>query len=354
MRDELVYQLKLALSQDELELDYPPTHLLVDEYQDLNPCDLAVIQQICNRGAELFCAGDDDQSIYGFRYAEPEGIRRFGSDYSPNNLMELTLCKRCSRRILDLALYVARQDYRRLEKNLRTDVSSDVGEVQILRFNDQNEEAKGIGQICKWLIDKNKVSPENIIILMRSDHYRRFSNPIAEALNEYGLPVLVVAEPLAPLNCPTDKNNQQRTDGRMFLCLLRLFVNHEDHLAWRTLFGLRRNGIGESTFEVMYELARKDEHTFSQILQRVKDEPRLVQRGNIVKNEVEQIENILDSENPSAYQDLLTFIQSFSDKHIVDENERAEICELFERIMADQLNLWMECLSSRNCEASYP
>ncbi|MBC8462465.1 MAG: ATP-binding domain-containing protein [Deltaproteobacteria bacterium] len=146
--------------------------------------------------------------------------------------------------------------------------------------------------------------------------------------------MLVVADPLEPLNCPTDEDNKQHTDGRMFLCLLRLLVNHEDHLAWRTLLGLRRNGIGESTFEDMYELARKDEHTFSQILQRVKDEPGLVQRGNIVKNEVEQIENILDSENPSAYKDLLTFIQSFSEKHIADENERTEVCELFERILA--------------------
>ena len=72
LRAELVYQLKLALEEGEVHLAGCPSHVLIDEYQDLNSCDLAVVKCLSRSGAELYVAGDDDQSIYGFRYANPE------------------------------------------------------------------------------------------------------------------------------------------------------------------------------------------------------------------------------------------------------------------------------------------
>ena len=106
LRAELVYQLKRVLEQaPNFAVDGPPTHLLVDEYQDLNRCDLAVVKAIADRGVEVYCAGDDDQSIYGFRKAHPEGIRRFPVDYQPSKPLTLEICKRCDPAILDLALF---------------------------------------------------------------------------------------------------------------------------------------------------------------------------------------------------------------------------------------------------------
>lgn len=61
MRNELVYQLKRALDQvDDLQLDGAGQHLLIDAYQDLNPCDLAVVERLASPGVELYVAGDDD------------------------------------------------------------------------------------------------------------------------------------------------------------------------------------------------------------------------------------------------------------------------------------------------------
>jgi len=76
LRSELVYRLKKALEQiDDFELEKKFHHILIDEYQDLNSCDLAVVEELSKKCGELFVAGDDDQSIYGFRYADPMGIR---------------------------------------------------------------------------------------------------------------------------------------------------------------------------------------------------------------------------------------------------------------------------------------
>ncbi|MDY7077149.1 MAG: UvrD-helicase domain-containing protein [Chloroflexota bacterium] len=93
LRSELVWQLKHAAEEnpDEFDLEGNIQHLLVDEYQNLNKCDLAVIRILAERGAEVFCAGDDDQSIYGFRRAHPAGIRRFLDEYQPSTPLELDI-----------------------------------------------------------------------------------------------------------------------------------------------------------------------------------------------------------------------------------------------------------------------
>jgi DNA helicase-2/ATP-dependent DNA helicase PcrA len=52
-------------------------HLIVDEFQDLNPMDLDFIDGLVTAGATVFIAGDDDQSIYSFRFANPSGIQTF-------------------------------------------------------------------------------------------------------------------------------------------------------------------------------------------------------------------------------------------------------------------------------------
>ena len=58
-------------------------HLIVDEYQDLNPMDLQFVDAVAAAGAVVFVAGDDDQSIYSFRFASPAGIQ----DFPGNNVM---------------------------------------------------------------------------------------------------------------------------------------------------------------------------------------------------------------------------------------------------------------------------
>ena len=55
LRSELVYQLKKALEEGDLELNSSMEYLLVDEYQDLNACDLAIVNSLTHYGAELFC-----------------------------------------------------------------------------------------------------------------------------------------------------------------------------------------------------------------------------------------------------------------------------------------------------------
>lgn len=75
-------------------------HLIVDEFQDLNPNDLRFVGHIIQQGAKVFAAGDDDQSIYSFRHASPSGIQQFHLTYPAAASHQLNDCFRCAPAIL--------------------------------------------------------------------------------------------------------------------------------------------------------------------------------------------------------------------------------------------------------------
>lgn len=82
-----------------LEID----HLIVDEYQDLNNCDVELIDIIANSGVTVLVCGDDDQSIYSFRYAYPTGIQTFPNRHMRAGQHALQLCFRCTPSVLGTA-----------------------------------------------------------------------------------------------------------------------------------------------------------------------------------------------------------------------------------------------------------
>ncbi len=64
-------------------------HLLVDEFQDTNPLQIKLLKILAGGGARVFCVGDDDQAIYGFRGADPGGIMRFEEEFPNARILKL-------------------------------------------------------------------------------------------------------------------------------------------------------------------------------------------------------------------------------------------------------------------------
>jgi len=335
LRSELVYQLKRALEQHEdLDIEMPVYSLLVDEYQDLNRCDLAVVKQISDRGVYLFIAGDDDQSIYGFRKAHPEGIRRFPQDYPDSTTKPLTLCKRCDRTILDFGLFVARQDYNREEKEISTEEGREGGEVHLLRFLDQEQEARGVAQICSHLVLRRGLLPDDILILLRSDHNRYFSSLYQQYIESAGIPVNAATEEMSPFN---------QSSGRIVLSLLRLAANSDDHLAWRTLLRIFSTGIGDGAIQSLYSLARSHGIRFADSVNLVINSPDALPRfGNRAQREARRILNTLagittvSDEGAQTTLGLLDQIRQITHQAVSDEGEENAILSEFERVITTQ------------------
>jgi len=78
-------------------------HVIVDEFQDLNKAEQVLIGYLIENPNNICIAGDDDQSIYAFKYANPEGIREFNTVYPNTHDEVLTECRRCPKKIIKVA-----------------------------------------------------------------------------------------------------------------------------------------------------------------------------------------------------------------------------------------------------------
>jgi superfamily I DNA/RNA helicase len=115
---------------------------------------------------------------------------------------------------------------------------------------------KAPGSAGGYLLVDKRVPPQEILILVRSDHNGLFTAPIKEALGKRGI----------PFSDPSEVKELLANDGnRRALSLLRLFVHREDSLAWASLLRLTA-GIGQTFFDYIYERARARHGTFGAAL----------------------------------------------------------------------------------------
>ena len=326
LRSELVYQLKKALQQHgNFRLAGCIKYLLVDEYQDLNHCDLAVIKSIVSPDIELFVVGDDDQSIYGFRKAHPDGIRKFSYDYRDATELVLKTCMRCDRDILGLGLFVAKQDHRRIKKTIQAKPDSSQGEVAILRFASQTGEAQGIADICSYFVTEHGLEPSDILILLRADRYGKYSGPIKNEIERNQIEATTIRR----------SNDWLDTRyGRSFLSLLRLSVSREDSLAWRSLFVNWCAGVGPKAINSIYEIACEHGQTFAKVIIAASDDGRILHPrfqtclSNAIGQVLSQLDELFpndDSGNYDTHDQLMQKVASVAESIIFDEQERRQI-----------------------------
>jgi DNA helicase-2/ATP-dependent DNA helicase PcrA len=256
---ELPDLLRRALeTHDDLEgLDYDL--LVVDEYQDLNACDLRVLGLMAERGTAVLGVGDDEQSIYGFRKAAPEGIRRFPEDYPGAADYPLTVSHRCGAGIIAWARHVIEADPDRDPERprLRAADGAPEGECALLSFRSEAREARGVADLIGHLINDEGLDPGEILVLFRGDHNHAFSGPIKNHLEEIDVPVF---DPSWVDEVLGERNN------RCAILLLRLLANRLDSLAWGGLLYLT-HGVGDGFTRAIYTRAVEHRLTFAEALQ---------------------------------------------------------------------------------------
>lgn len=267
LRGELVYQMLCELrSNPEFQPARSGEVILVDEYQDLNRCDLTAIRMLAERtGAEVFAAGDDDQSIYSFRHAHPAGIRGFEEDYPTASRQFLTECLRCGEAIVELANWLIAQEPNRVPKDLTSAVDWPA-EVQLVRFKDQDAEVDGVCRVLKAEIDAGTPA-EEILILLRSDPGGGVSTAIRTQLAK-----LEIETYLPRAGSSDDPALQMLLE---YLVLSQDLVTNDriDDLALRSLLELEINGIGRERLWTVTELALNRRMRFAAAIEHLRDHP---------------------------------------------------------------------------------
>lgn len=256
--DELPFAFRQALEDHpDLEgVDYDL--LIVDEYQDLNACDLELLRLVSERGCAIIGSGDDDQSIYGFRKAAPEGIRRFPEDYPGAADYPLSVTQRCGSDIIRWANFVIMGDPDRPPDRpvLNSAEGSPQGDVALLSFEEQEAEANGVVGLVRGLIDREGLAPADILVMLRTDRHGHFSTPVRQRLDQAGIPVSDPGVVDRMLDEP---------ENRRVIEVCRLAANHEDSIAWASLLTMT-DGVGEAFMNYVYDLAREQRCQFGRTL----------------------------------------------------------------------------------------
>lgn len=215
-------------------------HLIVDEFQDLNPLDLQFVDALAVHGIVLFVAGDDDQSVYSFRYASPTGIQDFVRLNPGCGEHTLGHCFRCTPAVLLAAdaLIKANAGMNRVPKrlvSLYAEADPPVaGTVHRWRFPRDTNEARAIADTCRDLI-RAGLPPREILILLSK---RSLGDLLAQEMLDRDVP----CDPLAAARL------HDTEPGRFLLAMLRIVCSSNDYVAHRTILGMGvRCGIGTCT-----------------------------------------------------------------------------------------------------------
>lgn len=96
-------------------------HVLVDEFQDTNSAQYALVKQLSSHHGNIFCVGDPDQSVYAWRGADYRNVRRFEQDYRDATVVMLEQNYRSRQNILDAAMGVIDRAQNRRKKKLFSD-----------------------------------------------------------------------------------------------------------------------------------------------------------------------------------------------------------------------------------------
>ena len=242
---EMVYECVTRLQQGALQPNQLPSinHLIVDEYQDLNACDQEFVRLLVNNGAILFAAGDDDQSIYGFRHANPMGIVQFANTYPVAATHTLTDCFRCTPAILNAANSLIQLNPNRIAKQIQSLYSNSTppvgGRVFVWSFPSAQQEAAAIAASCQELINSGMGGRENEILILISNR-RLQLGLITQELGNLGL----------PYDSPSGAAIRDEEPIRAAYSILRIVRdrcrNAPDYLAHRSLI-TQLHGVGAGT-----------------------------------------------------------------------------------------------------------
>ena len=174
-------------------------HVIVDEYQDVNPIQEAVVKELHSLGADICVVGDDDQTIYQWRGSDVQNILEFDYRYRPVTHVRLEENFRSSEGVVAVARDFVRRVVPRLDKEMKSTRAQlyEEGDIVALGFDSPEEEADYIARTCMGLygvaVREGNIGRgmawSDMAILLRS--VRGTGRAVAEALRRAGVPYII-------------------------------------------------------------------------------------------------------------------------------------------------------------------
>jgi DNA helicase-2/ATP-dependent DNA helicase PcrA len=250
--DDLLLHIALLLrNSPELrqQLDAQFKYVMVDEYQDTNLAQYAIVRALSVDYPNLAVTGDPDQSIYGWRGANIRNILDFEHDFPKVKVVRLEQNYRSTGRILCAADQLIANNTQRKKKSLFTE-NPEGEKVRLVLFPDYQGEAEGIADGIQEALRKSDRRPGDFAIFYRTT---ALSRTIEHSLRERGIPYQIV-------NGTAFYNRKEIKDA---MCYLRLINNPADSAALERVINTPARGIGKKSLELLFDFA--DEHLLTRL-----------------------------------------------------------------------------------------
>jgi DNA helicase-2/ATP-dependent DNA helicase PcrA len=215
------------------QLDQRYRYVMVDEYQDTNLAQYAIVRAMSIDHPNLAVTGDPDQSIYGWRGANLNNILEFEKDFPDVKIVRLEQNYRSTKRILRVADHLIQHNTKRKKKSLFTE--NDEGKpVALLAQPNEKTEADWIANYIAGQVAAGRRQPRDFAVFYRMN---ALSRQLEHSLREYGVPYQMV----------NGVEFYQRKEIKDVLAYLHLLNNPRDGVAFLRIINTPPRGIGRAT-----------------------------------------------------------------------------------------------------------
>jgi DNA helicase-2/ATP-dependent DNA helicase PcrA len=243
--DLLVHVVRILKDHPDVRssLDRRYRYVLVDEYQDTNLAQYAIVRALSVDHANLCVTGDPDQSIYGWRGANLSNILEFERDYPGCRVVKLERNYRSTKNILSVADHLIKFNRNRKPKDLITE--NPLGEpVELTVYAREVDEAEGVALKIAGMVREGEHRFGDIAVFCRMTALTR---PIEQAFRSAKIPYQIVG----------GFSFYERQEVKDVLSYLSLLGNPKDDLAFARIVNVPPRGLGKTSLDYLVKNARE-------------------------------------------------------------------------------------------------
>ena len=217
-------------------------YLLVDECQDTNDAQYRLLKVLAGSSGNFTCVGDDDQSIYAWRGANPDNLLQMAQDYPALQVIKLEQNYRCSNRVLRAANTLIANNPHEHPKKLWSD-QPDGDRIRVWECRDNEHEAEKVAAEIAFLHTARDAPWSDFCILFRGNHQSR---PLEKAMQLLRIPYHLTGGTAF----------LERQEVKDALSWLRLVVNPDDDSAFLRAVQSPKREVGATSLTKLAEMAQ--------------------------------------------------------------------------------------------------
>lgn len=230
-------------------------HVLIDEFQDTNFLQYAIVKRLADVHQNICVVGDDAQSIYAFRGANIQNILNYEKDFPDTETFRLEQNYRSTKTIVEAANTVITNNKMQLAKKIWTD--NDEGErIQVIRSMSDNEEGRLVADAIFEQRMRDHIPNSGFAILYRTNAQSR---SFEESLRRLNIPYRIYG----------GISFYQRKEVKDLMGYLKLVVNPHDEEAFKRVVNYPARGIGKTTMEKLVVFAADNDRSLWDIAENI-------------------------------------------------------------------------------------